>query len=145
MKVLFLDIDGVVNRATTTQVHRGFLGIDPLLAGFVRRIKEDTGCELVLSSTWRQVVDGRAEVDRKVAKTYDETPSLESGIRGDEIQAWLDAHPEVTRYAIVDDIDSWFHEGQPVFKTETMTGLTPQTVREITAYLNGADEAGGAC
>ena len=147
MKVLFLDIDGVVNCATTTQRHRGFLGIDPRLAARVRRVVEATGCKVVLSSTWREEAENRAEVERKVVEIYDQTPVLH-GIRGDEVSAWLALHPEVTRYAIVDDVASWFHLGQPLFNTDPRVGLTEEMAVQLTSHLNQADhsaEAGGAC
>ena len=48
MKVLFLDIDGVVNRVGTRQRYRGFMGIDPVLAFKVRKIILDTDAALFL-------------------------------------------------------------------------------------------------
>ena len=138
MKVLFLDIDGVVNCATTTQRHRGFIGIDPRLAARVRRVVEATGCKVVLSSTWREEAENRAEVERKVVEIYDQTPILD-GFRGDEVSAWLAEHPEVTRYAIVDDVGSWFHLGQPLFTTDPRVGLTEEMAVRLARYLNEAD------
>ena len=146
MKVLFLDIDGVVNCATTTQRHRGFIGIDPRLAARVRRVVEATGCKVVLSSTWREDAENRAEVERKVVEIYDQTPILD-GFRGDEVSAWLAGHPEVTRYAVVDDVASWFHLWQPVFNTDPRVGLTEEMAVRLARYLNEADglpEAGDA-
>jgi HAD domain in Swiss Army Knife RNA repair proteins len=146
IKVLFLDIDGVVNCATTTERHRGFIGIDPRLAARVRRVVEATGCKVVLSSTWREEAENRAEVERKVVKIYDQTPVL-NGFRGDEVSAWLAIHHEVTRYAIVDDVADWFHLGQPLFKTDPRVGLTEEMALQLMRYLNQADrlpEAGDA-
>jgi hypothetical protein len=31
------------------------------------------------------------------------TPDIDNVTRGQQIQAWLEKHPEVTRYAIIDD------------------------------------------
>jgi hypothetical protein len=51
MKVIFLDIDGVLNCWATTERWRGYIGIDPKLA---QRFAElVTGAKVVLSSTWR--------------------------------------------------------------------------------------------
>lgn len=142
MKVLFLDIDGVVNCKTTTQRHRGMIGIDPYLAFMVGKIQLDTDCKVVLSSSWRHWPEGVAEVERQVVKLLDKTPSLPGGLtvadcgRGKEVKAWLDEHPEVTRYAIIDD-DSDFLPDQPLFKTSWSTGITEEIALKVTDYLNG--------
>src|ERR1051325_1700541 len=63
MKVLFLDVDGVLNNASTIQ--RYAMGIDPFLASLVRRVIVNTGCKIVLSSSWRLVKRGREQGDRQ--------------------------------------------------------------------------------
>jgi len=139
MKVLFLDIDGVVNRAGTRQRYRGFMGIDPFLASMVGKIILDTGAAVVLTSTWRHFQGGREEVDRHVYKTFDVTPIADTGFRGEEVKMWLDGHPEVTRYAIVDD-DSDFYADQPLFKTNWQTGITDEVAQQVTKFLNRRDD-----
>ena len=139
MKVLFLDIDGVVNRAGTRQRYRGFMGIDPCLASMVGKIILDTGAAVVLTSTWRHFQGGREEVDRHVYKTFDVTPIADTGFRGEEVKMWLDGHPEVTRYAIVDD-DSDFYADQPLFKTNWQTGITDEVAQQVTKFLNRRDD-----
>lgn len=136
MKVLFLDIDGVVNNATTSQRSGLFIGIDPLLAFRVGKIVLDTGCEVVLSSSWRLFPDGREEVEQRVCKILDATPS-NKGLtdRGCEVIAWLKDHPEVTRHAILDD-NADFHNDQPLFKTMTHIGITDEIAKAVTDYLN---------
>jgi hypothetical protein len=84
MKVLFLDVDGVLNNASTIQ--RYAMGIDPFLASLVRRVIVNTGCKIVLSSSWRLVKRGREQVDRQVGSFFDVTPDLR-GLRGGEIKA----------------------------------------------------------
>lgn len=140
MKVLFLDIDGVVNCVTTAQRHRGAIGIDPHMAFRVGKIQLDTGCEVVLSSSWRLNENSREEVRQQVVKFIDITPDLLGKTdRGCEIIAWLDKHPEVTRHAILDD-NSDFHKNQPLFKTSWDKGLTDEIAAEVTAYLNKEEE-----
>jgi len=146
MKVLFLDIDGVVNCVTTAQRHRGMIGIDPYMALLVDRIIQATGCEVVLSSTWRLFEESRKEVKKQVCDFIDVTPHLplrefggscdaESCERGMEVAAWLKDHPEVTQYAILDD-NSDFMGYQPLFKTSWSTGLTQEIANEVIAHLN---------
>lgn len=140
MKILFLDIDGVCNSAATAQRHQGFIGIDPYMAFLVGKIQLDTGCEVVLSSTWRLHELFREEVRKQVVNFIDITPNLGNGgrhsaKRGREVRKWLRKHPEVTRYAILDD-DNDFYKSQPLFQTSWNTGLTPEIAKKVTDYLN---------
>src|SRR3989344_9306803 len=74
-KVLFLDIDGVVNCETTTQRHRGFIGIDPYMAFLVGNMVDDLGLFVVLSSSWRHFHgDGIKEISKQVCPIVDITP-----------------------------------------------------------------------
>ena len=134
-KILFLDIDGVVNCSSTTQMHRGCIGIDPYMAFLVGKIQLDTDCDVVLSSSWRSLPDGTEEVERQVCKIADITPHSESCFRGDEIKEWLDKHPEVEKYAILDDTRD-FHPDQKLFKTLWTEGITKEIAEEVTKYLN---------
>lgn len=143
MKVLFLDIDGVVNSKQTLvkQYQRtgkaSVLGIDPHLAFKVGKIILDTDCKVVLSSSWRNHPDGVAEVKARVyPELYGTTPNLNDGFRGAEVRAWLDEHPEVTEYAILDD-DSDFYDYQPLFQTSWEQGITDYIAERVTKHLNG--------
>lgn len=155
MKVLFLDIDGVVNCATTTQRHRGTIGIDPYMAFLVGKITLDTGCKVVLSSTWRHWEDAREEVRKQVVDFIDITPSMpipysekerlglssmaELCERGKEIADWLVRNPTVERYAILDDDSDMLPEQLPnFFKTSWQTGLTEEIANRVTEHLNSS-------
>lgn len=138
MKILFLDIDGVVNCKTTVQRHGGFIGIDPLMAFLVGKIHLDTGCKIVLSSSWRHFKDGREEVSRRVYPVFDTTPTHDDGHRGREIQEWLSKAKEpVEKYAILDDDTDMLPEQLPnFFKTSWETGITEEIAKKVTEHLN---------
>lgn len=142
MKVLFLDIDGVVNCKNTMQRHRGFIGIDPYMAFLVGKIQLDTDCQIVLSSTWRLNEENRGEVRRQVVDFIDCTPSLHgdnryNGLRGEEIKNWLDRNPQVTRYAILDDDSDMLAEQIPnFFKTTWDEGISKEIAEAVTNHLN---------
>ena len=142
MKVLFLDIDGVCNCAFTPTRFKGFVGIDPPMADRVKRIIKETGCDVVLSSTWRLDAPFRQQVRMKVCNFIDSTPDLSYDLtdktRGQEIEWWLFRHPEVTRCAIVDDATD-FYDDQPLFKTKWETGLTDDIATAIIDYLKGGN------
>lgn len=141
MRVLFLDIDGVVNCETTTQRHRGYIGIDPYMAFLVGKITLAVpDLKVVLSSSWRNFHDdGIAEITKQVVPIFDVTPDswydkekLRSSMRGEEIQAWLYDHPEVTRYAILDDDRRMLEHQLPnFFNTSFVTGITEEIMQRI--------------
>lgn len=145
MKVLFLDIDGVCNSAAwASQGNSLWHGIDPATAQMVRRIIDETKCKVVLSSTWRMYKEARAVVRRDVCKFIDCTVDMQRGAkrnvvpRGEEVQEWLDRHPHVKQYAILDD-DSDFLPHQWLFKTSFDTGLTEEIANNVIQHLNAID------
>lgn len=141
MRVLFLDIDGVVNNHRTPQTD-GW-PIDQFCAFQVGRIKEHTGCEVVLSSSWRHSAEGVEVVKKKVVPLFDLTSLGEEGVigRGSLIKRWLDAHPEVTRYAILDDNRDMLDEQFPnFFQTYFFCcGLTEEIADKVIGHLNKAN------
>lgn len=148
-KILFLDIDGVLNsaawfeRRTKKQQFSGMFELDIEAMCLYDEIVERTGCKVALSSTWRKASDWRERLERQGLNTnaiIDRTPVMplpggaESMERGKEIKAWLDEHPDVTVYAILDD-DSDFMPGQPLFKTSWQTGLTREVAEAVITHL----------
>jgi hypothetical protein len=55
--------------------------------------------------------------------------------RRDEILAWLNKHPRVSRFALLDDDDDELDE-LPLFQPSPSTGLTNEIARALTNYLN---------
>lgn len=128
---------------TTQQRHRGYIGIDPYMAFLVGKITLAVpDLKVVLSSSWRTFHDdGVQEVEKQVVSLYDTTPAPWKGsFRGSEIQAWLDAHPRVTRYAILDDdthlLDSQLNNW---FRTYWHTGITEDIMQKVIDHFNEED------
>lgn len=140
--VLLLDIDGVCNSSDFMQSNAnpnigGMLGIDPFAAALVKMIVQDTGCDVVLSSTWRLGEKTRQEVRDQVVDFIDITPDLRGKDRGYEIEVWLDNHEEYERYAILDDdMDMLVHQAPNFFKTTWKEGLTREIAQAVTEHLN---------
>jgi len=142
MKALFLDIDGVCNseeslvRQYLKKKIGTSLGIDPQMAFTVGKIILDTGCVLVISSSWRNHPEGMKQIKSAVyPDIYGKTPNIPDKSRGDEVKAYIKEHPEITKYAILDD-ESDFYKDQPLFKTEWKKGITKQIAKKVTEYLN---------
>lgn len=145
MKVLFLDIDGVCNsRAFAEAGNSLWNNTDPAAVAMVRRIIKETKCDVVLSSTWRMYPDSRKAVKEQVCHYIDMTIDMQAGAkrgvveRGLEVQEWLDRHPAVTHYAILDD-DADFLPDQWLFKTTFDTGITEEIAQAVIDHLNAPE------
>lgn len=140
-KVLFLDIDGVVNCATTNFKTEHW-PLDRYMAFLVGKIQLETGCQVVLSSSWRHHEEGTEEVSKRIVQLSDRTSygfrksDGSWSTRGDEIQEWLDRHPEVTKYAILDDDSDMLESQLPnFFHTRWATGLTEEIANKVIEHL----------
>jgi hypothetical protein len=148
MKILFLDYDGVINMfnrdtrySTPTKDIEGVMTqAEPELVYRVNLIVERTGCEIVLSSSWRHWPDWRdaLRLSGIVKPILDCTPTaMLLTSRGMEIQHWLIQHPEVERYAIVDDDSDMLKSQLPnFFKTDVRYGLTQEIADAIEQHLS---------
>lgn len=131
IKVLFLDIDGVLNSTKTAVAFGGYphelnqLGAFDIAAiRLLQRLCDSAGVQIVLSSAWRTTHAFKDVGEAFGLPIIDRTPSL-LGQRGTEIAAWLARHPEVERYAIVDDDSDMLPEQMPYFvQTDHHEGLT---------------------
>ena len=148
MKVIFLDIDGVMNAWETqpTKEKGGMLSIHAPQLKQLQRIIEETGAKIVLSSTWRLYPDLKKKVLDSGIHFIDCTPcmrrpvgtSIEYCERGKEIQDWLDRHPDVEDFVIIDD-DNDMTEAQQshYFRTTSASkGLRKDIANDIISYLN---------
>ena len=112
MKVIFLDIDGVMNNELLLE-YRGWEAIGEVQLDLLKEIIEATNAEIVLSSTWRLDGRNRKIVEERLAtrgmNLLDQTIVMMpkkmsmSVIRSDEICEWLSRHPEVEHFAVLDD------------------------------------------
>lgn len=143
-KILFLDIDGVVNNKESFKKGTHF-PIDQYCAFLVGKIQLETGCDVVLSSAWRHLGEGYAEVEKRVVKLRGKTGSCCSGIRGVEIYNWLHenfTHEQLSspnfRYAILDDdSDMLLWQKDNFFQTSfTEGGLTEEIANKVIKHLN---------
>lgn len=170
MKVLFLDIDGVLNSHMWAEEGGGFgcaphnrpasrnlLKWDPAAVKNLRDITDATGAKIVISSSWRgygnQAVrtwqDMFSCYDWPQAPVIDETPDLNrmengiyvSRIRGDEVAAWLEANGPVESYVCLDD-DADFRPEQPLVRTDMRYGLTSVEVADCIKRLTDSARGG---
>ena len=143
MKIIFLDIDGVLNcKATCAQSSKNYK-FDADKVVFLNDIIHQTQANIVVSSSWRcgmtiknlQDMFGKNGVNGIVIGS---TPSSTHG-RGDEIQQWIKNHYGVESFIIIDDDD--FDMGDllnRVVLTDMETGLQAKHVEQaITLFGMG--------
>ena len=109
MFAVFLDVDGVLNtRTTVEQSTDGHTGIDDSRVEILAyAIKQCGGGKIVLTSDWKAVSNKEKDYEYLSDKLYgleitDQTAD-KWHYRGEGIQAYLDAHPEIDEYVILDD------------------------------------------
>jgi len=116
MKVIFLDIDGVLNYSKCkTKIH-GMYGIEENKLVLLRAIVNATHSKVVLTSTWKLDLNPDTKFEdlnedgQYLAATFyradidilDKTTDNGSN-RGAGIVDWLDEHPWVDKFCILDD------------------------------------------
>ena len=131
MKALFLDIDGVLNHLNSPK-RNGIWVIDPENVKHLNSICASIpDLIIVLSSTWRfPHAKGRVDINKELKDagytgpeiTEMTTLSTRDAFRGQEIQAWLDEHPEVDSFIILDDDSDMLHLEPRLIQTDFYKG-----------------------
>lgn len=117
-RILFLDFDGVLSSDRYLKWRRESEGEGYLEAArleTLRRIIDETGAEIVLSTSWREHWDPdggnecwkekfAGDLQRFGLEIVDRTPEIKPWDRAGEVGAWLEAHrEEVFSFVILDD------------------------------------------
>jgi len=141
MKVIFLDIDGVLNRFEAyvspeewEANHRNGNQMEPIekdKVSLINTLSKRTGANIVISSAWRLMYPWKTLVkilrDKGLkGNIIGQTPyfPIAEKERGDEIKAWLVEHPEVTGYVVIDDRDDMSAVRDHFVQTNQETGIT---------------------
>ena len=149
MKVLFLDIDGVLNGHDYDKGAESNL-IRRECVDRLNTVLELTGASLVISSAWRyMILNGAMTLSgftyllrthgvrcpgRVIGFTGRDTQVEDPAERGRLIKAWLAERPEVTRWAVVDDMALGF-DGMPFVRTKGGVGLATEDALALVELL----------
>jgi hypothetical protein len=136
MKVIFLDIDGVLNCKSTPNPRKFPYVVDPKLLNRLEWLLEQSGAKVVLSSTWRYDPAGLFSAKHSGIPFVDVIPDMPKKPRRDEILTWLKGHPDVQRFVVIDDEDDELDQ-LPLFQPSARSGLTDDIARGAAQYLNG--------
>lgn len=153
MKVVFIDIDGVLNNHKCWNVLKSAWGepmpaIDRVCVKRLNRLLRYSGAVLVMSSSWRHGSD--ASFDRLtdwlqqhaglVGRFVGRTDSGQgcAWTRGNQIVQWVEQHPEITDWVALDDdlLDSTLGDIQShAIQTSAETGLRDVDVEKALRIL----------
>jgi HAD domain in Swiss Army Knife RNA repair proteins len=136
VKVIFLDIDGVLNCTNTPNPREFPYIVDPKLLKRLKRLLQRTGAKVVLSSTWRYDPTGLFGAKHWGIPFIDVIPDMPKRPRRDEVLAWLKTHPKARRFVVIDDEDDELDQ-LPLFQPSQNTGLTDSIAKGVADYLDG--------
>lgn len=158
MKILFLDVDGVLNNHAK-QPGSVYCGIDPACMGRLSRVLAATGARLVISSAWRyMILNGAMTLDgfKYLLYTHGLVDNTEGGDvvightegdvnpgsrtdRAELCRGWLAMNPGATTFAAVDDLDLGYADlGIPFVQTDGKIGLTDADADRLIELLGAA-------
>jgi len=116
MKVIFLDIDGVLNSSVYDKERSEKDGnIDKTRLVLIKELIDKTGAKIVLSSSWRNHWEKNPDECDKTGKEinadfnsvgleiYDKTIKDGYRERSEEIRMWLNDNPCIESFVIFDD------------------------------------------
>ena len=158
MKVIFLDIDGVLNSEDhAIYCHEnpkfieegGSIYVDPYPVLYILQLIDEMDLKLVISSSWRtwdlestiKEFNRYKSLCRLTQYIVGITPrNMDDRVwvdRGEEIQQYLNEHPEIDNYVIVDDDNDMLDSQRDNFvRTNNRHGLTIYDCDKIREILN---------
>lgn len=140
MKILFLDVDGVF----TSMKALSWFNYDIYSVNFIRWVCDKTGAKIVISSTWRfnhnpkffGAIFGEERIHEDWRTPYLKRKMSQHIDRGEEIKDWLNRHPEVTQYLILDDDADMLPEQKSSFiQTDMHNGILYEHMQAIREYF----------
>ena len=152
MKVILLDVDGVINSGNNmkrnAQLKRTCetMYFDSECMRLLKKLVQNTGAKLILSSDWR-FPEPRTHSICHLQNLLSRLADYELGLNGqtgeaqfsrnEEINAWLQEHPEVESYVILDDVNDDF-QGENLRRlvlTNEIVGLTATDAQKAERIL----------
>lgn len=113
MQVIFLDVDGVLNihsqsyYSLSLRADGSSLWMERHLVHRLNYLIKTTGADVVISSSWRgDMEDLKAQLEKEEFKYWDKVigaTGYKDKYRGDQIQSYLNNHPEITRFVVLED------------------------------------------
>lgn len=158
MKVIFLDIDGVLNSTSFQRINNSKL-IDIQNIALLKRLIEETRAFIVISSGWKLWFDDDMMPVTEEAvylhnllceygiTIYDKTPDFSTEeirknrtfrkVKAKEIKAWLGYHTGIESYIVLDDLDLQDEDIRSrMVRINNNTGLSDEDIDIAVKMLN---------
>lgn len=149
-KIVFLDADGCINSnkwyKSAEYYSNSFKDpdLDPHVIDLINQFTNETDVKIVISSSWK--IDdyclerlGRAGLENII----DTTPNLifsvpiEDYSRGMEIEYYLQEHPEIEKYLILDDQNDFFdYQQKNLLLIDYQVGITEEDIEYCKQWFN---------
>jgi len=134
MIIIFLDIDGVMNSEsyykTVNRKLKNWSRFNPISVNIVTKLVKEFDANIVISSLWRFALKKELSKELNSSGLINflhkdwSTPVIKPSHRGAEIKLWLDSHPDITDFLILDDDEDILPEHSNRFvKTTLADGL----------------------
>jgi len=135
-KIVFLDVDGVLHpyHARPNQLFRK----DCMMR--LKKIIQESGAKIVLSTSWRRTAKGRSEVNAQLQRygiptAIDHTRIRHNEyLRNEEVTHWIRQHPSTTHWIAIDDLPMP-QLGEHYIRTMPDRGITDVTVGQALRVL----------
>lgn len=138
MKLLFLDIDGVMTNDDTIINPSQLISFSPSCVDVLNQILRTHDLKIILTSSWRTVFDAEKQnqifIENGIIQTpAGQTPSISNLKRGLEIKKYLEKR-KPTHFLILDDMEI---PGFPknFLRINPATGLTTEHIPMINKIL----------
>lgn len=143
MKILFLDIDGVLKPARSYWLpHRHQGSFDPLGVAAVNKICEKTGALIVTNTVWNRE-DNLTNILREQGITgafhehrRTEYP-IEANNRWNAIFTWIRGHSKIGQWVALDDAES---DHPRIIQVNGQEGISTEDYRNATRILGNEDK-----
>jgi hypothetical protein len=155
MKIIFLDIDGVLNSHSTQGGEHGYR-LDSAAALRLNTLARQTGARIVVTSDWRryyglqrcteilcahgvsvEIIDATPNLEKRAAVEDDddfEPTEYFQRLRRSEIESWIEAH-EVHGFVVLDDLAVFDRDHPNMVQTDAELGLTEEDALRAATIL----------
>lgn len=147
MKIIFLDIDGVLNSKRTYYAFKGYpidlsneslKRFDWVAIGLIRKLCKLLDAQIVLSSSWRRCFKIEDIALALNLPIIDKTPILFSGTRGKEIELWINKNKDVSYCIIDDNNDMLDYQKEHFVRTSHENGFLLKDYYKVIKMFGGA-------
>lgn len=158
MKIVFLDIDGVLNHEYCKTLLHGIFFVENDKIVLLKELLDATAAKVVLTSTWRMgwhdIDEGKntqnakdfLALKEKLAafeiELFDKTDDISYNARGEEIKKWIDdfesLDQKVESFVILDDMNGKYLRPVSKFhvRTSVINGLQAKHIKKAMQILN---------